>query len=218
MAKRNERVVYGIPCIDRHDYEDKEIAAKINEYRARSVKSFTEFLTNVPGSEKFKTFLDVGPGDTADMDLFRKTNPNYENVHGIDLYLDDSDYTEDLIKGDWYEMANENLLAIPEGESVNAMYINHSLEHAANIYALMEQVSRLQNKGDALFIAVPEGNSEFGYAITSSTTHFSVITKGFLATTLQRFGYQVQVEDKEFREGAPELWSHAIKQYDGFGE
>ena len=207
MAKRYELKMYGLPVIMRHDYEDQVIAAKINEYRARSVKAFTEFLTNVPGSDKFKTFLDVGPGDKADMDLFKIMNPDYE-VQGIDLYLDDEDYDDELIKGDWYDM---NHLG-----RQNAVYINHSLEHAANIYAMMEQVSKLQGKGDALFVAVPEGNSEFGYAITSSTTHFSVITKGFLATTLQRFGYQVQVEDREFRPGAPELWAFAIKQYDGF--
>ena len=209
MAKRYEKVMFGLPCIFRHDYEDQAIANKINEYRSRSVKAFTEFLTNVPSSENFNTFLDVGPGDKADMNLFKKMNPNYE-VQGIDLYLDDEDYDEELQKGDWYDMQHLG--------RKNAVYVNHSLEHAANIYALMEQVSKLQNKGDALFVAVPEGNSEFGYAITSSTTHFSVITKGFLATTLQRFGYQVQVEDREFREGAPELWAFAIKMTDGHGE
>jgi hypothetical protein len=206
MAKRFELEMFGLNVIMRHDYEDKEIAAKINEYRKRSVKAFTEFLTNVPGSEKFTSFLDVGAGDTHDMMYFEKLNPSI-NAYGIDLYLDEDDYTTKLYKGDWYEMSHL-------GE-FDAIYMNHSLEHAANVYAVMREISLMQNRGGALFIAVPEGNSEFGYAITSSTTHFSVITKGFLSTTLQRFGYNVVVEEREFRKGAPELWAFAIKSRDG---
>jgi len=212
MAKRYELEMFGLPVIMRHDYETDGVKEKINEYRARSVKEFTEFLTNVPGSDKFETFLDVGAGDKVDMDLFKELNPEYRKVRGIDIYLDEEDYDSELVKMDWYEMGTSVL-----GRQ-NAVYINHSLEHAANIYALMEQTSKLQDKGDALFIAVPEGNSEFGYAITSSTTHFSVVTKGYLETTLQRFGYNVVVEEREFRKGAPELFAFAIKQYDGFGE
>lgn len=208
MAKRYELNMFGMPVIMRHDYQTTGVKEKINEYRARSIKEFTEFLTNVPGSDKFESFLDVGAGDEADMNLFRELHPEYKNVHGIDLYLDNEDYTENLINGDWYKMSKNPSLE----KRYNAIYINHSMEHAANIYALMEQVAKMQKKGDALFVAVPEGNSEFGYAITSSTTHFSVLTKGFLLTTLQRFGYNTIVEDCEFRKGAPELWAFAIKQ------
>ena len=210
MAKRYELKMFGLDVIMRHDYETKGVKEKINEYRARSVKEFTEFLTNVPGSDEFETFLDIGAGDKADMELFKQLNPEYRKVRGVDLYLDEEDYDSELLKMDWYDMQDKGL-----GRQ-NAVYINHSMEHAANIYALMEQTSKLQDKGDALFVAVPEGNSEFGYAITSSTTHFSVVTKGYLETTLQRFGYQVVVEEREFRKGAPELWAFAIKQYDGF--
>jgi hypothetical protein len=125
-------------------------------------------------------------------------------------YIDNNEY-ESVIKCDW-----DDLSKIFPTEKFDAIFINHSLEHTANVYKLMQQISFLQNKGSALFVAVPDGNSPFGYAITSSTTHFSCITEGFLNTTLQRFGYNVEIEKKELRPGAPEIWAYGIKQYDSF--
>lgn len=214
MAKRFELTMFGMPIIMRHDYEDKEIAEKVNSYRAKSVKSLTGFLTNVPGSENFSSFLDVGCGDDVDIKLFKELNSNYDYCVGIDKYLDNTDYNEHMVYGDWYTMSEDVFC----NQNFDVVYLNHSMEHAANIYALMQQISSMQKRGGVLFVAVPDGNSEFGYGITSSTTHFSVITKGFLNTTLQRFGYNVSVEEREFRSGSPEIWAHAIKQYDGFGE
>ncbi len=207
MAERFELNMYGLDVIMRHDYETDGVKDKINSYRVKSVKAVTEFLTNVPGSDKFSSFLDIGCGDEHDMNWFKSLHTNYSSVKGLDLYMNYEDYNENLIYGDWYKL-NE-IFKSP----IDVMYMNHSLEHAANVYAVMEQISKLQKKGGVLFIAVPEGNSEFGYAITSSTTHFSVITKGFLNTTLQRFGYNVVVEEREFRDGAPELWAYAIKHF-----
>jgi len=216
MAKRFELEMFGLDVIMRHDYQTEGVKEKINSYRARSVKELTEFLTNVPKSDKFNSFLDLGCGDAHDLDLFSSLNPNYENVLGLDLYMDKEDYEArvDIIKGDWYEL-NDYVKPMYSEDYIDVIYMNHSLEHAANVYAVMEQISRSQKQGGVLFIAVPEGNSEFGYSITSSTTHFSVITKGFLLTTLQRFGYNVIVEDREFRKGSPELFAFAIKQRDG---
>lgn len=203
--------MFDLPVIMRHDYETDGVKEKINSYRRKSVDAFIEFLTNVPGSDTFTRFLDVGAGDTADMDYFR-ARTGYPQVKGCDLYLDDGDYTGNLVKQDWYTMAEDGVDGLLY---FDAMYINHSMEHAANIYQLMNQVSKMQAKGSALFVAVPDGNTPFGYAITSSTTHFSVLTEGFLSTTLQRFGYNVQIETREFRPGAKEIWAFAIKQHDG---
>jgi hypothetical protein len=207
MAKTVQQSFYGLPCIIRHDYEDVEIQQKLKVYQENSYKAFKHFLTNVP-LFKYDTFLDVGCGDDF---IVKKAKEDFNQSLGIDLYPG-ADYGTDVVIGDWYEMSEPDSIVVPR---VNAMFINHSLEHAANVYALMEQVSKLQNKNDALFIAVPDGNSPFGYAITSSTTHFSCITEGYLRTTLQRFGYNVEVEKRELRAGAPELWAYAIKQYDG---
>ena len=204
MTKRYETEMFGLPIIMRHDYEDAEILAKINSYRKRSIDSLDKFLTNVPGSENFSSFLDIGAGDTHDMEHFKSLHPHYD-VKGIDFFLEDWEYTDDLIKMDWYKIGQ----LLPQKDVI---YINHSLEHSANIYKLMEAVVKCHTKGGVLFIAVPDGNSPFGYSITSSTTHFSVLTEGFLNTTLQRFGYNVAVEKREFREGSPELWAFAIKQ------
>lgn len=215
MAKRYELTMFDLPVIMRHDYETYGVKEKINSYRRRSIDEFVEFLTNVPGSDNFTRFLDVGAGDTADMDYFRGRCPQYSHVLGCDIYLDDNDYTADLIKQDWYTMAENGVGGL---KTFDAIYINHSMEHAANIYQLMNQVSKMQNKGGALFVAVPDGNVPFGYAITSSTTHFSVLTEGFLSTTLQRFGYNVQIETREFRPGAKEIWALATKQFDSLGK
>lgn len=207
MAKRFELEMFSLPVIMRHDYETEDVKDKINSYRARSIKELTEFLTNVPGSDKFTSFLDVGCGDDHDINLFKQKHPSYEKCEGVDIYLDAEDYNETIKNVDWYELSKSF-------SDVDVVYMNHSLEHAANVYAVMEQIAKVQKRGSVLFISVPEGNSEFGYAITSSTTHFSVLTKGFLSTTLQRFGYNVIVEEREFRPGAPELWAFAIKSTD----
>ena len=69
----------------------------------------------------------------------------------------------------------------------------------------MEQVASHHKSGGALFVAVPDGDTEFGYGITSSTTHFSCFTEGFLSTLLQRFGYNVQISRREFRPDAKEI-------------
>lgn len=208
MAKRYELSMFGLDVIMRHDYEVKSVADKINEYRKKSVESFSHFLTNVPKSDSFRTFLDVGAGDDHDVNYFKSLNPQFSDCLGCDLYLDGNDYNDNLVYADWYTMAETGVKGIFKFDCV---YINHSMEHAANIYALMEQVSKMHKSGGALFVAVPDGTTPFGYAITSSTTHFSVVTEGFLRTTLQRFGYNVEVEQKEFRPGAKELWAYAIK-------
>lgn len=204
MAKRFELEMFGIPVVMRHDYDLPGLKEKLAEYQTKSYKSFTHFLTNVPGFE-YGTFLDVGCGDDH---VVRQAKSDFKVAKGIDLYLDET--FSDVIQMDWYNMkANLKSVGI---ERINGMFINHSMEHAANVYELMEQVASLQKKNDALFVAVPDGNSPFGYSITSSTTHFSAITEGFLGTTLQRFGYNVAVERREFRPGAPEIWAFAIKQ------
>lgn len=199
MAKRFELEMFGLPVIMRHDYEIPGLKEKLQEYQSQSYKQFKHFLTNVPGF-KYETFLDVGCGDDW---VVKQAKEDFAIARGIDLYVEENEYP-DVVKGDWYKMKSSF-------GRYNAVFINHSLEHSDSPYRLMEQVSALQEKNDALFVAVPDGNSPFGYSITSSTTHFSCITEGYLATTLQRFGYNVAVERREFRVGAPELWAFAIK-------
>ncbi len=225
MAKRFELNMFGLDVIMRHDYETDGVSQKINEYRARSIKELTEFLTNVPGSDEFENFMDIGCGDDHDIKLFIQNNPEYKKFTGIDLFSpktkssfynikNNKNYIYNIYKQDWYTIKdtfNEEKQSLFFGNQ-DVIYVNHSLEHAANIYSLMENIVTCHNKGGVLFISVPDGNSPFGYSITSSTTHFSVITEGFLSTTLQRFGYNVAVERREFREGAPEIWAFAVRQ------
>jgi predicted TPR repeat methyltransferase len=201
MAKRFETTMFGLPIIMRHDYEDTVLQEKLKEYQSKSYKAFKHFLTNVPNFEYGK-FLDVGCGDDW---VVKQAKVDFKSAKGIDLFIEDNEY-DNVVKADW-----DNMSSVFEGERFNAVFINHSMEHAANVYKLMQQVTGLQKKGDSLFVAVPDGNTPFGYAITSSTTHFSCITEGYLRTTLQRFGYMVEVEVKELRPGARELWAYAIK-------
>lgn len=208
MAVVVNKKFYGIDCLIRHDYEDETIQGKLKGYQKKSVDSMLHFCTNVPNF-KYGSVLDVGCGDDYSMGLMRE---KFKIVRGIDLYPG-ANY-KDVVTADWYEMAEQT--GAFGFEKFDAIFINHSMEHAENVYALMQQVSALQDRGGVLFVAVPDGNSPFGYSITSSTTHFSCITEGYLATTLQRFGYQVAVERREFRTGAPELWAFAVKMVDGF--
>jgi 2-polyprenyl-3-methyl-5-hydroxy-6-metoxy-1,4-benzoquinol methylase len=207
MAKTVQKKWFGIDCILRHDYEHPEIQKKLEDLQKKSVDAFTHFCTNI-GQFKYGTVLDVGCGDDYAVNLLQE---KFFDSIGIDLYVEENEYPA-VVKSDWYAMAETVFF----DRKFDAIFINHSLEHAENVYALMQQVSALQDKGGALFIAVPDGNSDFGCSITSSTTHFSCLTEKFLNTMAQRFGYQVVVERREFRAGAPELWLFGIKQVDGW--
>lgn len=207
MAKTVQKQWYGIPCIIRHDYEDEVIQEKLKGYQEKSARSFMHFCTNI-GQFQYGSVLDVGCGDDYAMSVLAE---KFKQVRGIDLYVNEGEYPL-VDKADWYTMAKD----VYKDKKFDGVFINHSMEHAENIYALMQQVSALQDKGGALFVAVPDGNSDFGCSITSSTTHFSCVTEKFLNTTLQRFGYNVAVERREFRPGAPELWAFAIKQVDSW--
>lgn len=211
MAKRFELKQFGLDVIMRHDYEDKEIGKAIHGYQNKSVKAFKDFLTNVPGSENFDSFLDIGCGDDNVINQFQYDN---KRCYGIDLYMDAGDYTANNINDDGYGIVREDFYECGRSSNhpVNQIFINHTLEHAANAPLLLQNVSALQKKGDALFIAVPDGDFPWAYDITSSTTHWSIFNEGFLRTILQRFGYNVCVEKRCFREGAGELWAFAIKQ------
>jgi 2-polyprenyl-3-methyl-5-hydroxy-6-metoxy-1,4-benzoquinol methylase len=214
MATRVEKKFWGLDCIIRHDYTDPEIQEKLKGYQKKSADAFLHFCTNVPNM-KYGSFLDVGCGDDHVLNLM---DGKFVERCGIDLYPG-ADY-DNVFVADWYTMAEPHQVFYSDQYKMpykfDGIFINHSMEHAENVYALMQQVSAMQDKDGALFVAVPDGNSPFGYGITSSTTHFSCITEGYLRTTLQRFGYNVEVERREFRPGAPEIWAFAIKQYDGF--
>lgn len=201
MAKPYFLTQFGLKVVMRHDYDLPGLKEKLQEYQKKSADAFTHFMTNVPTLE-YGTFLDVGPGDPYVMELMA---PHFREARGIDLYIDPKEYPT-IDNYDWYDM--DSTYGV---RKFDAIFINHSLEHAANPYALMEQVSKHHKSGGALFVAVPDGDTEFGYGITSSTTHYSCFTEGFLSTILQRFGYNVQISRREFRPGAKEIWAFAIK-------
>jgi 2-polyprenyl-3-methyl-5-hydroxy-6-metoxy-1,4-benzoquinol methylase len=213
IVERHELSLYGIKTIMRHDYADPEIMGKIRSYIDKSIKALDDFLTNVPGSEKFKSFCDVGCGEDY---VVEKMSKKFSEFFGLDLHIkSDRRYAggprTGIYKEDWYEMADTF------GQT-DVIFINHSMEHAANAFALMEQLSKMQNRGNVLFVAVPDADYPWAYSMTSSTTHFSIFNEGFLQEILQRYGYRVCVEKRCFREGAGELWAFCVKQVDGLPE
>jgi SAM-dependent methyltransferase len=201
MATPMKTTMFGLPVIMRHDYGTPGIREKLQEYQRKSADALTHFMSNVP-TQQYGSFLDVGPGDTFVMDIM---GSQFKEVRGIDLFVNPLEYPQ-IDHHDWYDLD-----MVYGDHQFDAIFINHSLEHADSPYRLMEQVAKHHASGGALFVAVPDGDTEFGYGITSSTTHFSCFTEGFLSTLLQRFGYQVQISRREFRPGAREIWCFGIK-------
>lgn len=188
---------FGLDVLYRHDYDFRD--QSISEYTRRSCKYLEEFLTNVPGSENFKTYLDVGCGNAQTLDYFGK----FFDCHGIDKYPQQEDPR--IIVGDFYKLSE---LVGPQ----DVIFCNHTLEHAL-APLLLEQISKVHKIGGAIFIAVPDADYTWAYDITSSTTHWSIFNLGFLRHILTRYGYECHVCKKMFREDKGELFAVGIKRF-----
>ena len=175
----------------RHDYRNPAQLEKINSYRRASFDYFRKYLENYP--YELKNFLDVGCFDTFNM---KEAENIWLDAYWIDLYP--MEESEKIYKEDFYKMSEK----LPKFDVV---FCNHTLEHADSVYSLMEQIANLQEKNWLLFIAVPDGEAERSYSLYQSTTHYSVLTYGFLLTTMQRFWYNVIPHEVELREWCPEL-------------
>lgn len=175
----------------RHDYRDEKQLEKINWYRKKSFDYFYHYFQNYP--YELKTFLDVGCFDTYNM---KEAEAVGLNAYWIDLYPIEEN--KNIFVEDFYKMSEH----LPKFDIV---FCNHTLEHADSVYALMEQITNLQEKNWLLFIAVPDWDAEWSYSLYQSTTHYSILTYGFLLTTMQRFWYNVIPHRVELREWCPEL-------------
>lgn len=188
---------FGLDVIYRHDYDFRD--KSISEYTKKSCVYLDEFLTNVPDSEKFKSFLDVGCGNTDSLDFFKD---KFE-CKGIDLYPQKED--DRIIVGDFYKLKS---LVKPQ----DVIFCNHTLEHSL-APLLMEQIRDCHKIGGVLFIAVPDADYSWAYDITSSTTHWSIFNAGFLRHLVTRYGYECHVEKKCFRENKGELFLVGIRRF-----
>lgn len=182
--------MFGLDVILRHDYSGTQMD-KINDYRQASFNYFIKYLENYPDSKDFKTAIDIGCWDLYNVELFNKFG---YTCKGIDLYSD----VEGVEKIDFYKLSDTN-------EKYDMVFCNHTLEHADSTYKLMEQMSTITKDKWLLFIAVPDWESDRAWDLYQSTTHFSILTYGFLDTMLKRFGYQTIGIKKELRQGAKEL-------------
>ena len=196
-TNRIKKREFGLNVIYRHDYDFRN--ESISKYTKESCKYLDEFLTNVPDSEGFKTFLDVGCGNTESLDYFK----NKFRCRGIDLYPQTED--ERIIVGDFYDL--KNLI-----EPQDVIFCNHTLEHSL-APLLLEQIRDSQKIGGVLFIAVPDADYSWAYDITSSTTHWSIFNEGFLRHIVTRYGYECHVTKKCFREDKGELFLVGIRRF-----
>lgn len=199
-SKKGNRVCvkeFGCDVLYRHDYDFRNDS--ISQYIEKSCKYLEEFLTNVPGSENFKTFLDVGCGNAQALNYFK----DQYDCKGIDKYPQSPD--ERIIEGDFYKLSE---LVEPQ----DIIFCNHTLEHSL-APLLLEQISKVHKKGGVIFIAVPDGDYSWAYDITSSTTHWSLFNLGFLRHMLSKYGYECHVCKKCFRDDKGELFAVGIKRF-----
>lgn len=196
---------YGLDVIYRHDYGKQQNANNIEKYVAQSCKHLEKFLANVPQASGYKTLLDIGCGNTQVLDYFAREECAFQlDGRGVDKYPQAEDPR--IITGDFYNLSGCGI------KEADVIVINHTLEHSL-APLLLEQVRSIHKVGGVLFIAVPDADFPWAYDITSSTTHWSIFNEGFLRVLLQRYGYEVCVEKKCFREGCGELFAYGIKRW-----
>ena len=196
---------YGLDVIYRHDYDKRLQGENISKYILQSCQYLERFLTNVPDAEKFRVFWDIGCGNAQAMRYFKESRYALES-YGVDKYPQEKN--ERVRTGNFYEL-EEAMRGIPFPDVV---FVNHTLEHSL-APLLLEQIRNVHNVGGVLFVAVPDADYPWAYEITSSTTHWSIFNEGFLRVLLQRYGYEVVVEKKCFRENCGELFAVGIKRW-----
>lgn len=196
---------FGLDVIFRHDYDANKEGSNISSYIEKSCKYLEKFLNNVPQADAYRVFWDIGCANTQAIDYF-KNSPYALECYGIDKYPQVKNPSIRI--GDFYEL-EKSMKGLPNPDII---FINHTLEHSL-APLLMEQIRKVHKMGGVLFIAVPDADYPWAYEITSSTTHWSIFNKGFLGTLLQRYGYEVTIEKKCFRDNCGELFAVAIKRW-----
>ena len=196
---------FGLDVIYRHDYDKSQQGENIANYIANSCAYLEKFLNNVPQAKDYRVFWDIGCGNSQAIDYFKHSPYRLEGF-GVDKYPQEE--KECVRRGDFYAL-EDSMKGLPLPDVV---FINHTLEHSL-APLLLEQVRKVHKIGGVLFVAVPDADYPWSYEITSSTTHWSIFNEGFLRTLLQRYGYEVVIEKKCFRENCGELFAVAIKRW-----
>lgn len=196
---------YGLDVIYRHDYDKKLQGNNISKYILQSCQYLERFLSNVPNVDNLKVFWDIGCGNAQALEYFKDCPYAFES-YGLDKYPQEEN--KSIRRGDFYHL-EQSMRGIPIPDVV---FINHTLEHSL-APLLLEQIKKVHKIGGVLFVAVPDADYPWAYEITSSTTHWSIFTEGFLRALLQRYGYEVVVEKKCFRENCGELFAVGIKRW-----
>ena len=208
MSNRIKVKEFGLDVLYRHDYDEERQGSNIAKYINKSCKYLEEFLTNVSGSDEYKTYWDIGCGNAQTLDYFENSSVRPMDCYGIDKHPQNHD--DRIIKGDFY-----NLEAVMKDAGVpmpDVVMINHTLEHSL-APLLLEQLRKCHKIGGTLFIAVPDADYPWAYDITSSTTHWSIFNEGFMRTLLQRYGYECTVEKKCFRDNCGELFAVGVRRW-----
>lgn len=196
---------YGLDVIYRHDYDKVLQGNNISQYILQSCQYLEKFLSNVPNAKNFRVFWDIGCGNSQAIQYFKDCRYALES-YGVDKYPQEENKC--VRKGNFYEL-EESMRGIPKPDVI---FVNHTLEHSL-APLLLEQIRKVHKIGGVLFVAVPNADYPWAYEITSSTTHWSIFNEGFLRTLLQRYGYEVVVEKKCFRDNCGELFAVGIKRW-----
>ena len=189
-------VMYGLPVMIRHDYQD-ERDKFIEQFVEQSIQKAMEYFN------RGGVTIDVGCAYGYAVKRFE--DMGYKAI-GIDKYVDGYRMSENIIHDDFYRIS-----CILESESCDNVFINHTLEHAENAIALVYQIFKIMKMGGIVFVAVPDGNYEWAWDLRDSTTHFSCFTPKFLESLFARYGFEtlyldnVELEPKRDNERV-EIW------------
>jgi len=167
---------YGLPVLIRHDYKERR-DHWIERYVVQSVEYAAKFF------KKGSSVLDIGCAYGYAVHEFNQRGFKAEGVdkfpvHGI---FDDVKLTQ----GSFYQLED-----IFKKGSVGNLFINHTLEHAGELFRFLHQCVMILKKGGCVYVAVPHIDDEWAWDFRDSTTHYAGFNEKFLESVWKRYGFK----------------------------
>jgi SAM-dependent methyltransferase len=166
-----------------YDEGDSEMHRKLTE---QVVKEYIDPL-NVP---KDSVILDMGSGPGYFLDEMKTRG--YTNVTGVGLSPGDNAIAES--KGHTIKKYDLSFLPQKDGyydESVDFLFVRHSLEHSPYpIFTLMEY-NRVLKQGSKMYLEVPAPNCDRKHEY--NLNHYSILGENQLAALLNRTGFDINI-------------------------
>ncbi len=142
--------------------------------------------------------LEVGSG--YGQVLKHLSNAGYTKVFGIENSTVRAERVTEafgfkIFKGDFG--SKEMTETLKSYGPFSLIFSHHVFEHTYNPRQVVEAISALQNEGDALILAMPNGFTEHSMYQTMYVPHLHSFTPESLETLLNQFGYQVRMCNTE---------------------